>query len=203
MKSFLVLFAIFSLCFALPLESEDAAASSTTEDPQKPVATTEAPGDTYTFNGTLSKINPTTQPYEVPTHVKRGVYFSLSSTKGLGTLFFSLKQNPSANDYNFYTTASDKSKIMGELSLSSAELYGAGVDKNQNETTTYITIVAESDEFSYTITWKPLDETTTTTTATIPTPTTTTTTSSSVMASPTFFNSLLLIALYNFFTFSK
>uniref|UniRef100_A0A914QRZ8 Uncharacterized protein n=1 Tax=Panagrolaimus davidi TaxID=227884 RepID=A0A914QRZ8_9BILA len=119
---------------------------------------------------------------------------------------------------------------MGELSLSPTDLIGAGADKDKNDTMTFITIAAASDYLLYTITWKPLDATTTTpsTTTTFPAPTnttdgfsytitskpldpTTTTTptpttitkSSSIMASPKFFNSLLLIALYNFFTFSK
>uniref|UniRef100_A0AC35GWM7 Uncharacterized protein n=1 Tax=Panagrolaimus sp. PS1159 TaxID=55785 RepID=A0AC35GWM7_9BILA len=205
MKSFLVLFAIFSLCFALPLESEDADKPTTTEDPQKPEATTEAPGDTYSVTDKLDKDH-RTHTYLVPTHIKRGVYFSLSATKGIGTLFVSLKQeNPSANEYSFYTTASASPNITGELSLSSKDLIGAvaDADKDKNDTTTYVTVAAESDDFSYTITWKPLDTTTTTTTTTTPSTPTTTTKSSSVMTSPKFFNSLLLIALYNFFTFSK
>uniref|UniRef100_A0A914QWQ0 Reelin domain-containing protein n=1 Tax=Panagrolaimus davidi TaxID=227884 RepID=A0A914QWQ0_9BILA len=205
MKSFLVLFAIFSLCFALPLESEDADKPTTTEEPEKPTGAT-APGDTYSDSDTLNE-KKRTHSYQLPTHINRGVYFSLSttnsSTKGIGTLFVSLKPNPNANDYSFYTTASASPKTIGELSLSSADLIKAGVDKDKNETTTYITIEAASDEFSYTITWKPLDAPTTTTTTTTPTTPTTSTTSSSVMVSPTFLNSLLLIALYNFFTFSK
>ena len=200
MKSFFIFVAIFSVSFALPLESEDAASPATTEGP--PPNTPSPPTDTENQNGTLT-VGTRTQSYEIPTHADKGLTITFTSYHGVGALYFSPKiENTNADKYTSYAIASPG--VIGLVSLDTTALTAAGAELTKDNKTiiTYVNVVALSTDFNYNIDWKPLPSPT-------PAPTTTTTppppvtTSSSTMLSPTFFNTLLLIALYNYFTFSK
>uniref|UniRef100_A0AC34GX82 Uncharacterized protein n=1 Tax=Panagrolaimus sp. ES5 TaxID=591445 RepID=A0AC34GX82_9BILA len=205
MKTFLVIFAVISVCYADDVSSTVTPQSTTPSPPQTP-----APLNN-TLTGTIKNTDAPMQK-GIPVQKSQGVVLTLTTNNKTAILYVSTDSKnpqPNADNNNYAVACLSSNNYMAQIQIPSTVFTApttaaSFLADTTGDTTIYISLIALSTEVAYTLEYKPLvivpPATSPATTPTVPA---SPTTSSSTMLLPAFFNTALLIFLYNYFTFSN